>query len=60
MKVVDHVSWPIVDLRCDWTNECPITKLETTWHVYKPQMDAYVQRALNPKEAPSYGVAGDE
>lgn len=60
MKVVDYVSWPIVDLRCDWTNECPITKLETTWHVYKPQMDAYVQRALNPKEAPSYGVAGDE
>jgi len=28
--------------------------------VIKPQLDAYVQRALNPDEAPSYGVPGDE
>ncbi|PMC13647.1 DUF1028 domain-containing protein, partial [Klebsiella aerogenes] len=25
-----------------------------------PQMQAYVTRALDPREAPSYGVPGDE
>ncbi|MEO6300859.1 MAG: DUF1028 domain-containing protein, partial [Paracoccaceae bacterium] len=29
------------------------------WAVYKPQMAAYIQRARDPREAPSYGVAGD-
>jgi len=28
--------------------------------VYAPQADAYVTRALNPTDAPSYGVPGDE
>ena len=60
MKIVDQVAWPIVDLRCDWTDECPIAALEAAWHVYKPQIKDYVQRALDPTEAPSYGVAGDE
>jgi hypothetical protein len=27
--------------------------------VYKPQMNDYVTRALNPDSAPSYGVPGD-
>ena len=60
MKIVDTVSWPVADLRCDWTEECPIGAVETAWQVYKPQLDAYIQRALNPIEAPSYGVPGDE
>ena len=60
MKIVDTVSWPVADLRCDWTEECPIGAVETAWQVYKPQLDAYTQRALNPTEAPSYGVPGDE
>ena len=60
MKIVDTVSWPVADLRCDWTDECPISAVETAWQVYKPQLDAYTQRALNPTEAPSYGVPGDE
>ncbi|MDB9892784.1 DUF1028 domain-containing protein, partial [Amylibacter sp.] len=25
-----------------------------------PQLDAYVQRAIDPREAPSYGVPGDD
>ncbi|MCP6629213.1 MAG: DUF1028 domain-containing protein, partial [Klebsiella pneumoniae] len=25
-----------------------------------PQMDAYITRALDPREAPAYGVPGDE
>lgn len=60
MKIVDRVSWPVADLRCDWTEGCPIEAIATAWEVYKPQLDAYVQRALDPREAPSYGVPGDE
>lgn len=60
MKLVDKVSWPVADLRCDWTDDCPIEAVATAWEIYKPQLDAYVQRALDPREAPSYGVPGDE
>lgn len=60
MMLVDKVSWPVADLRCDWTEDCPIEAIATAWEVYKPQLDAYIQRALDPREAPSYGVPGDE
>ncbi|WP_372800966.1 DUF1028 domain-containing protein [Paracoccus seriniphilus] len=60
MKIVDKVSWPVADLRCDWTEDCPIEAVATAWDIYKPQLDAYVQRAIDPREAPSYGVPGDE
>jgi len=60
MLLVDKVAWPVAELRCDWTEDCPIMNIATAWDVYKPQLDAYVQRALDPREAPSYGVPGDE
>ncbi len=60
LQIVDKVSWPVADLRCDWTDDCPIEALARLWDIYKPQLDAYVQRALDPRAAPSYGVAGDE
>ena len=60
MKIVDQVSWPVVDLRCDWTLDCPIENIAAAWDVYKPQLNAYVQRAIDPSQAPSYGVPGDE
>ena len=60
MKIVDKMSWPIADLRCDWTTNCPIEEVATAWDVYKPQLDAYVQRAIDPREAPAYGVPGDD
>jgi len=60
MKIVDTFSWPIADLRCDWTEDCPIASIATAWKIYKPQLDAYIQRALDPRGAPSYGVPGDE
>ena len=59
LKLVDKVSWPVADLRCDWTEGCPIEAVAELWEIYKPQLDAYVQRALDPREAPSYGVPGD-
>lgn len=59
IKLVDKVSWPVADLRCDWTEDCPIEAVATAWNVYKPQLDAYIQRAIDPRAAPSYGVPGD-
>jgi uncharacterized Ntn-hydrolase superfamily protein len=60
LRLVDKVSWPVADLRCDWTDDCPIEALASLWDIYKPQLAAYVQRALDPRAAPSYGVPGDE
>ncbi len=60
MMIVDKVGWPVADLRCDWTEDCPIAAISDLWDRYKPQMDAYIQRALDPRAAPSYGVPGDE
>jgi len=60
IKIVDKVSWPVADLRCDWTTDCPIENIATAWDIYKPQLDAYIQRALDPRQAPSYGVPGDQ
>jgi len=52
------VSWPIAELRIDWDDD-PIAKMFAGWAVYEPQIDDYVTRALDPSEAPSYGVPGD-
>jgi len=60
LQLCREVPWPVADLRCDWTDDCPIEAIATAWAVYKPQLDAYVQRALDPRVAPSYGVPGDE
>jgi uncharacterized Ntn-hydrolase superfamily protein len=59
LKLVDKVSWPVADLRCDWTEDCPIEAVATAWGIYKPQLEAYIQRALDPRAAPTYVVAGD-
>jgi len=60
LQVKAQYSFPIVDLRCDWTETCPIEQLASAWQVYEPQMDDYVQRAIDPTVAPSYGVPGDQ
>ena len=59
LLIVDNQDWPLAELRCDWTEDCPITCMSAAWDVYKPQMDDYVTRALKPDSAPSYGVPGD-
>lgn len=60
LQLCDAVPWPVADLRCDWTDACPVDAVATAWSVYKPQLEAYVQRAIDPREAPSYGVPGDD
>ncbi|MBV9054306.1 MAG: DUF1028 domain-containing protein [Hyphomicrobiales bacterium] len=59
LVMVRDVPWPIADLRVDWHDTDPIGALATLWKRYKPQMNDYVTRALNPEKAPSYRVPGD-
>jgi len=59
LLVTDKVPWPVTDLRIDWHDD-PITELARLWAVWRPQEAAYLQRALDPTAAPSYGVPGDE
>lgn len=60
LLIVHKVPWPIIDLRVDWTEGRPIDQLDELWKRYQPQVDDYVTRALNPGNAPGYGVPGDE
>jgi uncharacterized Ntn-hydrolase superfamily protein len=58
--IVYHTQdFPLVSLRVDWDDDAPIAKLRRLWDDYKPQMGAYLQRAIDPSQAPSYGVPGD-
>jgi uncharacterized Ntn-hydrolase superfamily protein len=59
MVMVDAVAWPVADLRVDW-HDAPLDELARLWMVWRPQMAAYVTRALDPTTAPSYGVPGNE
>lgn len=61
LLMVDADTWPCAELRADWTDpDCPIEAVARAWQVYAPQMPAYLQRARDPREAPSYGVPGDD
>ena len=59
IKITDKLAWPLIDLRSDWS-ERPIDDIQKALKVYEPQADAYVQRALHPDRAPSFGVPGSE
>ncbi len=59
LLVADAMPFPLVDLRVDWDDDDPIAKLRGLWSAYEPQMQDYLNRAINPAVAPSYGVAGD-
>lgn len=60
LLVADELPFPLVDLRVDWSDGEPIGDLRNLWTAYEPQMQDYVNRAVNPGAAPSYGVPGDE
>ncbi|WP_213879372.1 DUF1028 domain-containing protein [Pseudomonas sp. dw_358] len=53
MKVVHELPWPIVDLRVDWTDDCPVTELQALWTLWEPRMPLYLARALQPADAPA-------
>jgi uncharacterized Ntn-hydrolase superfamily protein len=58
LLVADEVAWPVADLRVDWHDD-PIGEIAALWRLWKPQLAAYVVRALEPSAAPSFGVPGD-
>jgi len=60
LVVVDALPWPIVNLRVDWADEDPIGALDRLWQAYRPQLQDYIDRALNPQIAPGYAVPGDD
>ena len=59
LLVVRDVPWPVVDLRVDWHDSDPVGSLGQVWSIYAPQIDDYVRRALDPSQAPRFGVPGD-
>lgn len=59
LAVVGDAGWRITDLRVDWSDN-PIEDLDNLVSVWLPQKADYVTRGLNPTQAPSYGVPGDE
>src|SRR4029079_9363190 len=60
LLLVRYVSWPVANLRVDWSDADPIVELERLWTLYEPQLEAYVTRAIDPRTAPSFGVPGNE
>ena len=60
LLVVRELSWPIVDLRVDWSDDDPVANLSAIWRRYAPQIEDYVRRAVDPAGAPSFGVPGDD
>ena len=59
LLVVADLDWPIVDLRMDWVERCPVETLYEAWNVYEPQIQDYITRARDPRAAPSFGVPGN-
>lgn len=58
LLVADRVEWPVADLRVDWHDD-PVAELAALWALWRPQLDDYVTRVLDPSAAPSFGVPGD-
>ena len=58
LLMTGEVAWPIADLRVDW-HDHPVAELAAVWEVYKPQLDDYITRALDPAGAPGFGVLGE-
>ncbi|CAB3633466.1 MAG: DUF1028 domain-containing protein [Achromobacter pulmonis] len=59
LLVCQDLDWPMVDLRLDWVEDGPVQALYAAWKLYEPQIPAYLTRARDPRDAPSFGVPGD-
>jgi uncharacterized Ntn-hydrolase superfamily protein len=59
LVVCHQQDFPLVSLRVDWDDDKPIAGLRRLWDDFRPQVSAYLQRAIDPTQAPSYGVPGD-
>lgn len=51
LLIAERESWPLVDLRIDWSEAEPVAELDQLWHLWRPQMHSYLERALDPAAA---------
>ena len=51
LLVVHEHSFPLVDLRVEFDRN-PLAELRFLWEVYRPQVDLYVRRAVDPDSIP--------
>ncbi len=51
LRVVAHDSFPLVNLRVDWAESDPIGRLAELWARYRPEMELYRLRAIDPPAA---------
>ena len=47
--------WPVCDLRVDWDDGDPIARLRALWTRYEPDLEMYLDRALDPGAVPYRG-----
>jgi uncharacterized Ntn-hydrolase superfamily protein len=52
LEIAEQQSWPLVDLRVDWTDGDPVAELVGLWRLWRPQMRDYLTRALDPAATP--------
>jgi uncharacterized Ntn-hydrolase superfamily protein len=45
LLIVRDVSWPVANLRVDWSDADPIADLERLWALYEPQLIHHPLRA---------------
>jgi uncharacterized Ntn-hydrolase superfamily protein len=58
LLVVREVSWPIIDLRVDWSDVDPIAELNAIWKRYAPRVDEGVRNALRPDQSAASAPPG--
>ena len=51
LVVVHEQSFPLVDLRVE-LNPQPLAQLRFLWELYRPQLELYVRRAIDPDSVP--------
>lgn len=57
--VVERESWPLTDLRVDWSEAGePVAELERLWRRWQPEMREHVARALDPAPPAARGRRG--
>lgn len=59
LAVTEEVPWPVTDLRVD-DHDDPLGELERLWGLWRGQKADYLRRALDPAQAPAFGVPGDQ
>jgi uncharacterized Ntn-hydrolase superfamily protein len=59
LVIVDRAPFPFAELRVDWVEDgdCPLRRLSALWALYRPQMDDFARRAVNPDAAPLFPTA---